>query len=168
MIITFSPDLVINTGVGGAIAGGIGIGDIVVGERLVQHDMDTSALGDPKGLISGIKKVYFEGDERGIELLLAAAESMALKAVRGTIATADRFIADKESKNFIKDTFDASICEMEGAAIAQAAYVNRVPFLVIRTASDSADEGSSVDYMEFMPIAAQRSALLTMRLIKEY
>ena len=168
MIIAFSPDLIVNTGVGGAIGGGISIGDIVVGERLVQHDMDTSALGDPKGLISGINKIYFEGDKRGISLLLSAAEELGIRAVGGTIASGDRFIADKESKDSIRDSFGASICEMEGAAIAQAAYVNGVPFLVIRAASDSADEGSSMDYMEFMPIAADRSARLTLALIKEY
>ena len=168
MIITFSPKVIINTGVGGALKKGISIGDIVIAEKLVQHDMDTSPLGDPKGLISGINKVYFDADENGVKLLLAAASSEKLSVRCGIIASGDRFVADSETKAAIVREFDASVCEMEGASIAQVAYVNRTPVLVIRAVSDSADEGSSMDYMEFLPIAADRSARLTMAFCKAF
>ena len=168
MIIGFSPRIIINTGVGGALKSGISVGDIVIAEKLVQHDMDTSPLGDPKGLISGINLVYFDTDKDGVELLRKAAKEEALSVKGGIIASGDKFVADSETKAAIVREFDASVCEMEGAAIAHVAYVNRTPCLVIRAISDSADEGSSMDYMEFLPIAADRSARLTLAFCKSF
>lgn len=168
MIITFSPKVIINTGVGGALKKGISIGDIVIAEKLVQHDMDTSALGDPKGLISGINRVYFDSYAKGVELLKRAAEEEGLSVKLGIIASGDRFVADSAMKEQIVREFDASVCEMEGASIAHVAFVNQTPVLVIRAVSDSADEGSSMDYMEFLPIAADRSARLTMAFCKSF
>jgi adenosylhomocysteine nucleosidase len=168
MIITFAPHIIINTGVGGALKKGIAIADIVVGERLVQHDMDTSPIGDPKGLISGINKIFFEGDRNGIELLSRLGEELSLPVKVGAIASGDKFVADKETKSFIVSEFGCDVCEMEGASIAQVAYVNKTPFIVIRAVSDSADEGSSMDYHEFLPIAADRSARLTLAFVKNY
>jgi adenosylhomocysteine nucleosidase len=140
----------------------------VVAEKLLQHDMDTSALGDAKGLISGINKIYFESDENAAKILLASAEKLSLNAKLGTIASGDKFIAEKSEKEKIISEFSADVCEMEGAAIAQVAFVNKTPFAVVRAISDSADEGSSMDYMEFLPVAAKNSAKLTLSLIKEF
>ena len=168
MIIRFSPDLVVNTGVGGAIAKDIRVLDIIIAERLVQHDMDTSPLGDPKGLISGINKIYFETDERAKELLLAAAEECGFKARGGTVASGDVFVASGEMKERIAADFGADACEMEGAAIAHVCFVNATPCVVIRAISDSADDSSSMDYMEFLPLAARNSSLITERLIERY
>lgn len=168
MIIRFSPDLVVNTGVGGAIAKDIGVLDIIIAERLVQHDMDTSPLGDPKGLISGINKIYFETDERAKELLLAAAEECGIKARGGTVASGDVFVASGEMKERIAADFGADACEMEGAAIAHVCFVNATPCVVIRAISDSADDSSSMDYMQFLPLAARNSSLITERLIERY
>ena len=168
MIIAFSPSIIINTGVGGALKSGISIGDIVVAESLVQHDMDTSPLGDPKGLISGINKIYFDADIRGRELLSIAAKEAGIEIKSGIIASGDSFVADKATKAEIIKEFDASVCEMEGAAIAQVAYVNKTPFLVVRAVSDSADEESSVDYMEFLSEAAKRSAMLTVKFCEKF
>ena len=168
MIARFSPRLVVNTGVGGALKSGLRPLDVVVAEKLLQHDMDTSALGDAKGLISGINKIYFESDENATKLLLASAEKLSLNAKLGTIASGDKFIAEKCEKEKIITEFSADVCEMEGAAIAQVAFVNKTPFAVVRAISDSADEGSSMDYMEFLPVAAKNSANLTLSLIKEF
>ena len=168
MIAKFSPRLIVNTGVGGALAGGLHPLDVVIAERLLQHDMDTSPLGDPRGLISGINKIYFETDRRVSEILFKAAESLSLNAKLGVVASGDKFIADKSDKDAIVSEFSADVCEMEGAAIAQVAYVNETPFAVVRAISDSADAGSSMDYMEFLPIAARNSANLTLALIKEF
>lgn len=168
MILRYSPKLIVNTGVGGAISAGLGTGDIVVAESLVQHDMDTSAIGDPVGLVSGINVIYFESDRRAREILLGAAARLGLSAKAGRIATGDRFIASKDDKERIAEVFSADACEMEGCAIAQVAYVNRVPFAVVRAISDSADGEATMDYPTFLPIAAKNSQDMTLALISEY
>ena len=168
MILKYSPALVINTGVGGTLTNKLGIGDIAVASDVVQHDMDTSPLGDPVGLVSGINMVYFDTDERASEIILSAAQKLGIRAFSGTIATGDRFIASARDKEYLKDTFGASACEMEGCAIAQAAYVNSTPFAVIRAISDSADGGSPMDYATFLPIAVKNSSSLTEALVREW
>ena len=168
MIIATAPSLVVNTGVGGALRMGLRTADTAIAERLVQHDMDTSAIGDPVGLVSGINKIYFDADKRAISVLSDGAKKLGINAKISTVASGDKFVASKEDKKRITELFDADVCEMEGAAIAQVAYVNGVPFAVIRAISDSADEGASMDYLEFLPLAAKNSAALTEYLIKNY
>lgn len=166
MIIVYNPTLIVNTGVGGALKKGISVCDVLVADKLVQHDMDTSPLGDPKGLISGINVVYFDADKRAAEIVQNAALSLSVNCHTGTVASGDVFVCTNEQKKKIKDEFDASVCEMEGAAIAHVAYVNSTPCCVIRAISDSADEESSMDYMKFLPIAAKNSAAITLMLCK--
>jgi adenosylhomocysteine nucleosidase len=168
MIIKYNPSLLVNTGVGGAIAEGLSCADIVVADKLVQHDMDTSPLGDPKGMISGINKIWFETDERAVCLLAEAANALSLNARIGPIATGDRFVATKDVKKHIVDTFGASACEMEGGAIAQIAFINNTPFVVVRAISDSADGEASMDYPTFLGIAAKNSTNLTLSLVAGY
>ena len=168
MILKFAPDLLVNTGVGGALASGISTGDIVIASDLCQHDMDTSAIGDPKGLVSGINMIYFEADKRAGEILLNTAKSLGLNARLGRIASGDKFIASGEDKTRIITDFSADACEMEGCAIAQVAYVNGTPFAVVRAISDSADGEATMDYPTFLPIAAKNSTNLTLALVKEF
>ncbi len=168
MIITYSPDLLINTGVGGAIATGISVCDVVVADKLVQHDMDTSPLGDPKGLISGINVIYFETSNRAVEIVKNACAELDINCHVGTVASGDVFVSTSAQKAAIKAEFNASVCEMEGAAIAHVAYVNNTPSCVIRAVSDSADEESSMDYMQFLPIAAKNSTEITLRLCRDF
>lgn len=168
MIMRYSPSLIVNTGVGGALSDDLRPTDTVIAESLLQHDMDTSPLGDPVGLISGINKIYFEADERAVSILSEAADRLGIKARRGRIATGDKFVASKEEKERIVAEFSADVCEMEGGAIAHTAFVNGTPFAVIRAISDSADGGANMDYMEFLPIAAKNSAALTEELIKNW
>ena len=168
MILKYSPRLVINTGVGGTLSDKLNIGDIAVAADVVQHDMDTSPLGDPVGLVSGINIVHFPADARAAELISAAADSLGINNARGTIASGDQFIASREKKNYIKDNFGAVACEMEGAAIGHVCYVNATHFAVIRAISDSADDSSHMDYGEFLKIAAERSFLVVTRFVKEY
>ena len=165
MILKYNPDLLVNTGVGGALASGITTGDIVIAGDLCQHDMDTSAIGDPKGLVSGINMIYFEADKRANEILLSTAQSLGLNACIGRIASGDKFIASKEDKTRIITDFSADACEMEGCAIAQVAFVNGTPFAVVRAISDSADGEATMDYPTFLPIAARNSTNLTLALI---
>ena len=168
MILKYSPKLIVNTGVGGAISNGLGTGDVVIAESLCQHDMDTSAIGDPKGLVSGINVIYFEADRRAAEILLSAAEKLGLRAKLGRVATGDRFIASKEDKTRIVADFGADACEMEGCAVAQVAFVNSVPFAVVRAISDSADGEATMDYPTFLPIAAKNSTEMTLALVRGY
>lgn len=168
MILNYSPELIVNTGVGGALASGISTGDIVVASDLCQHDMDTSAIGDPKGLVSGINVIYFEADKRACHILLDTASRLGLNAVSGRIASGDKFIASKEDKDRIVSDFSASACEMEGCAVAQTAFVNGTPFAVVRAISDSADGEATMDYPTFLPIAARNSTALTLSLIEKW
>ena len=168
LILKYSPDLVINTGVGGALRSGITTGDIVVADSLCQHDMDTSAIGDPKGLVSGINVIYFDADRRAGEILLSAAEELGLNATLGRIASGDKFIASSDDKARIIADFAADACEMEGCAVAQTAYINGTPFAVVRAISDSADGEATMDYPTFLPIAARNSTNLTLALIKRW
>lgn len=168
MILEFSPKLIINTGVGGALARGLSTGDVVIADRLCQHDMDTSAIGDPVGLISGINMVWLPTSERAVSILKNAAESIGVKATVGSVATGDRFIATKEDKERITTLFGASACEMEGGAIAQTCYAHSVPCAVVRAISDNADGEAELDYPTFLPIAAKNSTAMTLALVKEF
>ena len=168
MIMSYSPDLLVNTGVGGAIGGGLRCGDVVIADRLCQHDMDTSAIGDPVGLVSGINMIYFDADSRAREILLSEGGKIGLAVKSGTVATGDKFIAGAEDKHRIADTFDASVCEMEGCAIAQTAFVNGTPFAVVRAISDSADGEATMDYPTFLGVAASNSTKLTLSLVEKW
>lgn len=158
MILEYSPELIINTGVGGAVADCLKIFDVVVSADLVQHDMDTTALGDPPGLISGINVVRFNADREAGELMKSCLEKAGVRCFFGTVASGDQFISDAGRKDFIKNTFGAWVCEMEGASIAQVCFVNGVRFLAVRAVSDSADGSSGVDYPVFAAEAAKNSA----------
>ncbi len=161
MILKYSPDCIINTGVGGSLSTSLAIGDIAVAESLVQHDMDTSPLGDPVGLISGLNLVNIPADKRVAEVLLKGIETLEnVKGMTGVIASGDQFIASDEKKKFITDNFSAIVCEMEGASIAQVCFSNGVPFGVVRAVSDCADGSSHMDYGEFLPVAAANAAKL--------
>ena len=168
MIIKYSPALIVNTGVAGAVAGGISTGDVVLATSLLQYDMDTSPIGDPKGLISGINKIYFDADTRAVSIIENAAKALGLNVNLGTIATGDKFVASPDEKRKIAEEFSALACEMEGGAVAHTAYVNDTPFAVVRAISDSRDGDATMDYPTFLPIAAKNSTSLTLALIKEY
>ena len=168
MIIKYAPDLVVNTGVGGAVEKSLRPLDIVFADKLVQHDMDTSPIGDPVGLISGINRVYFETDKKALDILTASAEQLKIKYSVGTVATGDKFIAEKADKERIASLFGASACEMEGGSIAHTAFVNDTPFMVVRAISDSADGDASMDYHTFLPKAVKISTALTLALVENY
>ncbi len=158
MIVKYSPDCIINTGVAGTLTNELTVGDIAISSAVVQHDMDTSPLGDPVGMISGINVVEIAAGVDLVEKICSVCERHGIRHVRGTIASGDRFIADTASKQYITDNFSAVACEMEGAAVGQVCYVNKVPFAVIRAISDDADGGACEDYPAFAAKAAENSA----------
>ncbi len=161
MIIKFGADKVINTGVAGGLTDKTDILDTVVATALVQHDMDTTYFGDPKGMISGINVVEFKCDESLAEKI---AENTEGNVVRGIVASGDCFVADENKKKDIAQTFNAVACEMEGASIAQVCYVNKVPFAVLRTISDGAN-GAEMSYEKFRVEAADKAAKVIIKTI---
>ena len=157
MILNYSPDAIINTGVAGALASELRVGDVAVAENVVQHDMDTSPIGDPVGLISGINMVQIPADEKISSALKKTAADIGMACLSGTIASGDQFIADKAKKAYIKNTFSAIACEMEGAAIGQVCYVNGTPFGILRSISDNGDESAGMSYDKFIGVAVENS-----------
>lgn len=154
MILEYKPEAIINTGVAGSLSAALNVCDIAVADKVVQHDMDTSPLGDPKGLVSGINVIYFEADKKVCDMLTEAVKAHGINTVSGTIASGDQFIASKDVKERIVSDFGAIACEMEGAAIGHVCYVNKVPFSVLRAISDKADGVADIDYPSFCKMAA--------------
>ena len=158
MIMAYHPDRVINTGVGGAIAGQLHVCDVVCADFLVQHDVDTTAIGDELGMVSTVNLIRFPTDKVLADELVSIMEHQGISCKRGGIATGDKFVADYRTKAFIYTTFGCIACDMEGCAIAHVCYLNDIPCAVLRAISDGADEGATMSYTEFMPKAAATSA----------
>ena len=154
MIITFKPDVIINAGVGGSLTDKLDIGDAGIASAVVQHDMDTTPFGDPKGLISGINKVYFECSEKYTKLLEEAALDHGIHCEKGVIASGDCFVNSEDKRRELRDEFSAIVCEMEGGAIGHVCYVNATDFCILRTISDNGDENSNNDYAQSLAKAA--------------
>ncbi|MEW4354196.1 5'-methylthioadenosine/adenosylhomocysteine nucleosidase [Streptococcus pneumoniae] len=154
----FRVDAVINTGSAGAVANDLAVGDIVVAERLAYHDVDVTAFGYAYGQMAA-QPLYFESSRYLLsEMKDVLAESGQMVHL-GLIATGDSFIAGQDKVAAIKKHFpDVLAVEMEGAAIAQAAYSIGLPFLVIRAMSDTAQGDANITFDEFIIEAGKRSA----------
>ncbi len=161
MIMRFHPRLLINSGVAGGIGKDVQIGDVVIATAVVQHDMDTSPLGDPVGLISGLNLVEIPAEERASQILADHAQKIYQGGVfRGIIATGDQFMADRNKIAAIAEQFHAMACEMEGGSIGQVCYMNKTPFTVLRAISDNGNDDAVLDYPKFAKEAADRSIAL--------
>jgi adenosylhomocysteine nucleosidase len=160
MILKYKPEALVNVGVAGGVGSSVHIGDIVVSDCAVQHDMDTTALGDPAGMISGINLVKIPASERLVKLACAKAEKIygSGKVHIGTVATGDQFISGAEKLKGISSAFGASACEMEGGSIAQVCYINNVDFVILRAISDKADEKADMDFNSFAEKSAKETA----------
>lgn len=165
MILEYAVSKLINIGVAGGIAENLKIGDIVVATKVVEHDMDTTAIGDEPGFITGLDCVYMETDEETSDLICECSNELGLNTVRGVIASGDLFVADNETRDRIASVFGASAAEMEGAAIGHVAVMNNVPFAVIRSMSDCANDESKVDFPTFAAMAAKNSIEIIKRFI---
>ena len=158
MILTYSPDMLINVGVAGGLCKELKIGDIAVADAVVEHDMDTSPIGDPKGFISGINTVRMKCAENISDLLASAASKLdGVNVKRGIIASGDQFISSDEQRNRIITDFGAIAAEMEGASIGHVCLMNNIPFAVLRAISDGANDDSVIDYPTFAKLAAENS-----------
>lgn len=160
----FDPAAVINTGCAGALAPGLGVGDVVLAAETAEWDMDTTALGDPRGYITGMDRIRMEADA-ALRACLRRSIPSGTKVVEGLIVSGDAFISTPAQRQLILDAFPDALCaEMEGAAVGHVCAANGVPFCVIRTMSDTADGGSVTDFPAFCKQAGAASAavLLTM------
>lgn len=166
MILHFKPEWVLNLGVAGAGETGVSIGDMVIATAAVQHDMDTSPIGDPIGLVSKINLVQIPCDAGLRAKLVAAASSVeGMNVHEGIIATGDQFIHDGAVRSRIYGLFHAKAVEMEGGAVAHACYVHGVPCGVLRSISDQADGHSEMDYPTFTRLAAAHSQQVVEKLL---
>ena len=160
---------VINTGIAGSLNNELNIGDIVISNDVVHHDVEVTMWGYAPGEVPGMERAEFPADET----LAALAEKICrdvnpdIRAMRGRIASGDQFINDNATKQRIIDTFHADCTEMEGAAIAQVCYLNRVPFLILRTISDKADGSAVADNTHFSEEVIARNDKLVRAMMRE-
>ena len=147
----FNVTHVINTGVAGSLDSAINIGDLVVSTDAVHHDMDVCNLGYEPGQVPGFKEIYFPADEQLRSIVKQAAAQVAtdIAVFDGRVASGDQFVRTNAEKQRIISTFAARCCEMEGAAIAHACFLNDVPFVIVRAISDKADGSDAELYPVF-------------------
>ncbi len=159
---------IINTGIAGSLRNEINIGDIVLSRDTLQHDMDATGFGYPLGVIPQMEQSVFRGDERLISLAreCCAAVVPEIGVHVGRVVSGDQFVSTKE-KAWLTENFDGFCTEMEGAAIAQTAWLNQVPFLIIRAISDKADDSAEMDYEVFEKQAIEHSVKLVKALLEK-
>lgn len=158
---------VVNTGIAGSLCADLDIGDLVISQDAMYHDFDCCAFGYPVGKVPGMP-VSFEADAQLIELARASAEQVNPGHTKlGRVASGDQFVCEKAKKEHIIAVTQALCTEMEGAAIAHAAYRNEIPFVIIRAISDKADDSAEMDYPTFEAIAAERCAAVTAAMAKK-
>lgn len=150
-------EYVINVGTAGSLNESIDIGDVVIGEKLLQHDFDVTAGGREKGYITDVGK-YFYSNKSLVEKAKKTIETMNenFSAYIGTIATGDIFVQDIKVKDGIKAEFNADCAEMEGAAIAQVCMLDNIPFIVIRSISDKPNGNNAIDFEKYLELACER------------
>jgi len=166
MIEHFGCEMLLFTGVAGAIAPELEIGDLVVATQLCQHDLDITAFGHPHGYVPE-GKVYTEPDRELIHIAKSVADEKGITVKKGIIATGDQFIADNKKKAWIANTFDADAIEMEGAAVAQVCDALDVPFFVLRAISDTADMDATFDFDEFLKHSSQVSSSFVVAMLEK-
>ena len=158
LVSEFNVDKVINVGVAGGIGKDIYPGDVVIATNLVEHDMDTTAFGDPHGQVPRMDTFDFKCDSSLIESANSACKKVGgFNAFTGRIVSGDVFVADVEKIKWLEKEFNALSCEMEGASIAHVCYLNNIPVVVIRSISDNANNGAHMDFEKFTPIAVKNS-----------
>ena len=165
----FHADAIINTGIAGSLKNEINIGDIVLSTDAIQHDMDAQGFGYAPGVIPQMEVSDFQADEKLIELAKKYCAEVCpdIQVFTGRVVSGDQFISDKKKKEWLSSQFEGLCAEMEGAAIAQAAYLNHVPFLIIRAISDKADDSATMDYPEFEAMAAENSVKLLADIVRQ-
>ena len=166
MIEKFGCDTLLFSGVAGAINPELNIGDLIIADKLCQHDLDITAFGHPNGFVPG-GSVFVETSKNLREIAKVVAAENNLKVIEGTIATGDQFVHSTERKNFIESIFKADALEMEGASVAVVCDALKVPFFVLRAISDSADMDAGFDFDEFLKSSAVNSANYLIKIVEK-
>ena len=163
----FNVDVLINTGIAGSLDAAIDIGDMVISTDLVEHDMDATIFGDPLGQVPRMDTFSFPANTSLIEKAVAANEEANpdIQTFTGRIVSGDQFVSSAEVKEKLVKNFQAKCTEMEGAAIAHAAYLNKVSCVIIRAISDKADNSATMDYPTFEKKAIEHSVRLVRNLL---
>ncbi|MEB3019065.1 5'-methylthioadenosine/adenosylhomocysteine nucleosidase [Streptococcus sp. R4] len=166
LVESFKVDAIINTGSAGAVATGLNVGDVVVADTLVYHDVDLTVFGYDYGQMS-MQPLYFHSDKTFVSTFEAVLSKEEMISKVGLIATGDSFIAGQEKIDVIKGHFPQVLAvEMEGAAIAQAAQATGKPFVVVRAMSDTAAHDANITFDEFIIESGKRSAQVLMAFLK--
>lgn len=166
LIDNFNVEAIINVGSAGSANDELDIGDIVIGEKIVQHDFDITAFGHPKGYISNVGQ-YIESDSiliKKMEQAILKMQDNEFKIKLGTIASGDIFCTEPKMKEKIRYKFEADAIEMEGAAIAQVCKLDNIPFIIIRSISDKPNGNNHITFDQFLEKASKRCA----QIIKEF
>lgn len=158
---------IINTGVAGSLNAGLDIGEIIISKDVIHHDVDVRVFGYPLGEVPQLGCREFVADEKMVELAVEACKEAGLKTTTGRIVSGDQFISSSEVKNHLIENFAADCAEMEGASIAHASYLNKVPFVIIRAISDKADGSAEMDYPTFEKEAAHHCAEITKSFVQK-
>jgi len=165
MILTFKPEIIINMGISAGVKD-INIGDVVIGKDVVQHDMDTSPIGDPIGMISDINLIHIPCSKNIIKRLENVLNEVNINYKVGTIATGDQFISDSKEAEIINEKFDAIAFDMESGAIGQVCFVNQIEYGIIRSISDNGSDNAGQDFMQFAKKSAETSSFVVEKFIK--
>lgn len=162
LISMFPVSCVINTGIAGSLQAKIDIGDIVLSTDAVEHDMDAVSFGYQVGQIPQMDVYSFVADEKLRQIAKESCEKVNpdIHVHEGRVVTGDQFVSSKEKKAWLIETFEGCCTEMEGAAIAHVAYLNNIPFLIVRAISDKADDSAEMDYPTFEAKAIEHSVRL--------
>ncbi len=168
LVSEFDVDALINSGVAGGIYPELGLGDIVISTETVHHDMDETAKGFKPGQIPGMDTRFFKADKSLIDLAMKGTKGLPdyVDVFKARIATGDQFIASEKKTEWIYDTFNAYVVEMEGAAVGQVAQLNNIPYVVIRSASDDAGEEAASIQENFVKEAAKNSSHVIEEILK--
>lgn len=159
---------IIFTGVAGGVHPELKVGDIVISTDLLQHDVEVLALGYQQGEIPG-EPLTWEANTTLRELAVQAATDLeGMNILEGRVVSGDQFIASKEKIQRLQTEFDAACVEMEGAAVAQVCHKSHIPFVVIRSISDTADQDANVDYSNFMPKVARQANQVVYGILKRF
>ncbi len=159
MIDLFKPEIVINSGIAGSLTKKLTVGDIVISTDCVEHDINCTELGEPRGQIwfTDEKRIGIPADKEVCEKLAECCQGLGSHVMTGRIATGDIFITYRAKREFVAYEFDALCCEMEGGAVGHVCYMNKVPFAILRSISDDFKFNKVENYEEFKQLAADRA-----------
>ncbi|MDF1618667.1 5'-methylthioadenosine/adenosylhomocysteine nucleosidase [Petrocella sp. FN5] len=168
LIDCFHVDAIINTGVAGALSDALEIGDVVISSDTIQHDMDATGFGYALGEVPRMGCIAYKADQHLIKIAKNATDvlSSATNVYVERIVSGDQFISDIKKKIWLLDKFDAYCTEMEGGAVAQASYLNKIPFVIIRSISDKADDSAEMNFNEFTQLAASNSCKIIIKMLE--